>query len=390
MSDPLDPVRAVMGKTEDIGMQSVTTAAHPPKVTHFRQDPNALKPRAKALFTALQRAGDIVPVLERQYVIKGWLDRSAVSVLYGPSNVGKSFLALNLAHHVAKGMAWGGRKVSKGRVLYVAAEGGGAFANRVAALDDPEFWVLTVPLTMTGKDSQAGPLAEVMQHLAAVGGAAFDLIVFDTMARVMGGLDENTAPDIADLMRNLDLIRRATGAHVMLVHHSGKDVARGARGHSSLRAAIDTEIELTRDDMGQITAEVTKQRDGPTGYRFAYSLQQVELGSDQDGDPVTTCLVEPANPAQAGRAAVSDSARKALEVLDKALAAGGELVRKPEYPGTPCVPLDVWRDACILPGVISMSDDKEIRTRGWRRCRDQLVEARGILIRDDLVWRVQQ
>lgn len=81
----------------------------------------------------------------------------------------------------------------------------------------------------------------------------------------------------------------------MLIHHSGKDVARGARGHSSLRAAVDTEIELTRDEIGLITAEVTKQRAGPTGYKFAYSLRQIGLGRDQDGGPVTTCLVEPVN-----------------------------------------------------------------------------------------------
>ncbi|NUB43641.1 hypothetical protein GEU84_004525 [Fertoebacter nigrum] len=175
----------------------------------------------------------------------------------------------------------------------------------------------------------------------------------------------------------------------MLVHHSGKDVGKGARGHSSLRAAIDTEIELTRDDLGQITAEVTKQRDGPTGYRFSYVLQQVELGLDQDGDPVTTCLVEPAETAQAGRVAVSGAARSALDLLDKTIAESGVEMRKPQYPAGPCVGVDLWREACLEPGAISASDDKEVRARAFRKCRDHLTDAKVVLVRDDLVWRVQ-
>ena len=140
---------------------------------------------------------------------------------------------------------------------------------------------------------QAGPLAETVQHLAATGGAPFDLIIFDTLSRVMGNLDENTAPAIAELVRGVDLLRRATGAHVMIVHHTGKEAAKGARGHSALRAAIDTEIELSRDDIGEITAELTKQRDAATGARFSFHLNLVELGRDEDGDMVTTCTVKP-------------------------------------------------------------------------------------------------
>lgn len=245
----IDGIRDVMAKPEEV---------HAASVAHLFGDAKRLKPRAQAILEATTWAGNIAPCLQGEYLVKGWLNRGTVSVVYGPSNVGKSFLAVDLVHHISKGHEWGGRRVTKGRVLYIVAEGGNAFRNRVAALDDPEFFVLSVPLTLTGKDSAAVAVAEVVQHLGGVGGAPFDLIVIDTMARVMGGLDENAAPDIADLIRNLDLIRRVTGAHVMLVHHTGKDTAHGARGHSSLRAAIDTEIELSRDDMGQITAEVTK------------------------------------------------------------------------------------------------------------------------------------
>lgn len=358
-------------------------------VTAIRANQDALRPRAKAILAGVTWAGDLLPQLERPYLVKGWLDEGGVSVLYGPSNAGKSFLALDIAHHVAKGRSWGGRRTRRGRVLYVAAEGGGSFANRVAALDDPEFFVYCAPLTLTGRDGSAAPLTEVAQHLATVGGTPFSLIIFDTLARVMGGLDENTAPDIAQLVAGLDMIRRVTGAHVMLVHHTGKDAARGARGHSSLRAAIDTEIELTRDEVGQITAEVTKQRDGPTGYRFAYTLRQVELGRDQDGDPVTSCLVEPVEPARAGHAEIAGAARAALDLLDKVLTEAGEIHRKPQYPGGPGVALERWRDACLDAGSLSASDNRETQLKAFRRARETLEDARLIVVRDELVWRVE-
>ena len=384
----IDRVRAVMGRAEEVAPIERGQSAGG-NVRPLRGNVDALKPRARALLGAITWAGDLRPQLERPYLVKGWLDQGGVSVLYGPSNAGKSFLALDIAHHVAKGRSWGGRRTRKGRVLYVAAEGGGSFANRVAALDDPEFFVYCAPLTLTGRDGAAGPLSEVAQHLAAVGGEPFSLIIFDTLARVMGGLDENTAPDIAQLVAGLDLIRRATGAHVMLVHHTGKDAARGARGHSSLRAAIDTEIELTRDEVGQITAEVTKQRDGPTGYRFAYTLCQVELGRDQDGDPVTSCLVEPVETARAGHADVTGSARVALDLLDKVLAEAGEIHRKPQYPSGRGVALDRWREACIDAGSLSTSDNRETQQKAFRRAREGLEAARLIVVRDELVWRVE-
>ena len=393
--DPIEMVRRNLAAAEDANRDGVPSNGpqgndQGVKVTHIRSDPSQLRPRANTILHNMLHAGDVKPLLSRKYLIKGWLDTSSVSVVYGPSNVGKSFLALNIAHHVSKGLEWGNRRVKKGRVIYFAAEGGATLANRVAALDGPEFWLHMAPLVLTGRDSQAGPVAEVLQHLEAVGGSPFDLIIFDTMARVMGGGDENNAPDIADLMRNLDLIRRATGAHVMLIHHSGKDVGRGAREHSALRAAIDTEIELVRDDLGQITAEVTKQRDGPTGGRFAYKLRQVELGEDQDGDIVTTCLVEPADASEADRVGVTGSVRRALELLSGLIADRGEIVRKAQYPGTACIAFDVWREACVAPGNLSPSSEKETRERTFRRANNSLTEKHLVVVRDGLVWLVEQ
>lgn len=205
-------------------------------VTRIWSDPALLKPRAKELLAAATWAGDFEPSLDRNYLVKGWLDKGTLTVVFGQSNVGKSFFALDLAHRISKGETWNQCRVNKGNVLYIAAEGGSSFPNRVSALDDPQFWVIPAPVTFAGKASDAGSMVEMVQHLASQHGP-YDLIVVDTLSRVMGNGDENTAPDIADLVRNLDLLRRGTGSNIMLIHHSGKDIARGARGHSSLRAA---------------------------------------------------------------------------------------------------------------------------------------------------------
>jgi len=357
-------------------------------VTPMRSDPALLKPKTKELLAAATWAGDYEPSLDRDYLVKGWLDKGTLTVVFGPSNVGKSFFALNLAHHISKGETWGNRRVNKGNVLYIAAEGGSSFPNRVSALDDPEFWVIAAPVTFAGKASDAASMVEMVQHLASQTGR-FDLIVVDTLSRVMGDGDENTAPDIADLIKNLDALRRGTGSNIMLIHHTGKDVARGARGHSSLRAAVDTEIELTRDELGMITAEVTKQRDGPTGYKFDYSLRQIELGRDQDGDPVTTCLVEPSNGTAAGRVKVSGPALFALNTLKATLQERGECRCNSVYPDTPCVAYKDWMEECIALGRLSTSDKRETHRRVFNRELETLKRCDLIYICDDFVWSLE-
>ncbi|PYC47766.1 hypothetical protein DI396_06575 [Litorivita pollutaquae] len=359
------------------------------KVTPIRSDPALLRPKAKELLAAATWAGNFEAALDREYLVKGWLDKGTLAVVFGPSNVGKSFFALDLAHHISKGEKWGNRRVTKGNVLYIAAEGGSSFPNRVSALDDPQFWVIAAPVTFAGKATDAPAIVEMVQHLASQTGR-FDLIVVDTLSRVMGDGDENTAPDIADLVKNLDVLRRGTGSNIMLIHHSGKDVARGARGHSSLRAAIDTEIELTRDEFGVISAEVTKQRDGPTGYKFIYALRQVELGRDQDDDPVTTCLVEPVDTAADMPEKITGPTSIALSTLEALLQECGKCLHDPRYPNTPCVDQKEWMERSIATDRLSSSNKRESHRRVFNREVENLKNGGLISVRNGLVWLLRQ
>jgi len=254
-------------------------------------------PAAQADAPAVEWFEDIEPSLTDAYMIKGVLAADTMSVIYGPSNSGKTFFALDLAFHIAAGREWRGMRVMPAGVLYLAAEGGRGVLNRVVAIKR-ETGITQAPIAVkrAGMDllhSEADLQAvyDLAQGVRQRTPGLPLLIVIDTLSRIMAGGDENSAADMTALIRNVDAIRAATNAHVMLVHHTGKDTARGARGHSSLRAATDTEIEVQNED-GERAAQVQKQRDYQGGETFAFTLKAVKLGVDQDGDDVTSCVIE--------------------------------------------------------------------------------------------------
>ena len=92
--------------------------------------------------------------------------------------------------------------------------------------------------------SDVGAVEDVCAAAKALGAK---LVVVDTLARAIAEGDENTADDMGAPIAVLDRVREATGAHVMLIHHTGKDEARGIRGHSSLNGAADMTLHVTKD-----------------------------------------------------------------------------------------------------------------------------------------------
>lgn len=243
------------------------------------------------------------PVLSSSYLVKGWLGKSQMSVVYGPSNVGKSFFCLDLAFAIAANQEWNGCKVRGGTCLYLATEGGNAFRNRVYALREAKgverapLVVRPSPIDLLRAEVDMPALAELCKEVTEVYGS-IEMIVVDTLSRAMAGGNENGPEDMTRFIGNLDVLRDLTGAHIMVVHHSGKDTAAGARGHSSLRAATDTEIELEVDDSGLRLAKTTKQRDMEPKPPLGFTLAVHELGTDEDGDSVTTCTIEIASDEQ--------------------------------------------------------------------------------------------
>lgn len=219
-------------------------------------------------------------------LIKGILDQGAMTVLYGESNAGKTFVAMDIGYHIATGRPWAGKRTAALPVLYVAAEGGQGARKRAAALAarhglTERFYFLLHPINLLRADADLKPLLATVATMDR-----FGLIVVDTLSRAMAGGDENASTDMGAMVKHLDALRHASGAHLMVVHHSGKDRAKGARGHSLLRAATDTEIEVADREI-----VVTKQRDLDGSFSSAFGLDVITLGVDADGDPVTSCVV---------------------------------------------------------------------------------------------------
>jgi KaiC/GvpD/RAD55 family RecA-like ATPase len=227
-----------------------------------------------------------------------------MSVVYGESNCGKTFFMTDLAYHIATGRRWRGAEVERGGVIYVALEGGFGIKNRVAALrlhyapgetgreKTILFGVVACSINLLDANADTGPLIDLIKEAAEEITMPIRLVVVDTLSRAMNGGNENAPEDMGKLIKSADRIREETGAHVAFVHHSGKDQARGARGHSSLRAATDTEIEIVREEGTDISiATVNKQRELEIDGQFAFTLKQVVLGANKRGKEVTSCVV---------------------------------------------------------------------------------------------------
>lgn len=227
-----------------------------------------------------------------RWIVKGVLPQAELVVLYGESGAGKSFVALDLAMSIARGVDWRGQRTRAGRVVYVAAEGGGGFRSRLRAYSQhhglplaglPLGVVHAAPNILLKPDA-----ADLARAIQASGGA--DVVVLDTFAQVTPGANENSAEDVGRALAHCKGIHRATGAVVVLVHHSGKDASKGARGWSGLRAAADAELEVLRTPAGR-WVRLSKQKDGQDEGAWGFDLLPVPVGVDEDGDVVQSCAV---------------------------------------------------------------------------------------------------
>jgi hypothetical protein len=197
----------------------------------------------------------------------------------------------------------------------------------------------------------------------------------------MGAGDENSARDMAQFVANIDRLRERTGAHVLVVHHSGKNTDAGARGSSALRAAVDTEIVVTE---GQISC--AKQRDMEHSGRLFFALESVELGHDTDGELVTSAIVVPADAPAVKPKPLSGKAQVAMQALQDAIRDHGSKQIGADYPSDrKCVSLEKWRDACGVHGLTKGASESAGRV-AFLRAKDKLLDVNAIRIFDEWVW----
>ena len=257
-------------------------------------DPEVVEAKKAEDRFKLETTEEFIVRRKASWIIKNVIPNANLGVIYGASGSGKSFFAFEMAAAIARGIAWRGNKTVKSKVCWVAAEGQEDMRKRVAGycmhhkIDPKEldnlYFVANAPNMMELTDARA-----LVKQIRVQG--HFDLVVMDTLAQVMPGGNENSGEDMGKVLGHCKEITRLTGAMVELIHHSGKDESRGARGWSGLRAACDFEFEVIRADEDRV-ATITKMKGGADGGDFGFRLQTIVVGKDDDEEDETTCVVE--------------------------------------------------------------------------------------------------
>lgn len=329
------------------------------------------------------------PYLEDAWLVDDVLPLTGLGVMFGAPGSMKTFSAIDLCLHIATGRTWRGRSIERCGVVYLSLEGGKPFANRLAAwarhhgvdADEPTFWRCAEPLDLRSTAADAERVIVAAKAAAAGSPFLIGLVVIDTLNRAMPGGNENAVEDMGRVIGHAQAIADALGCFVLIVHHSGKDAARGSRGHSSLLGAIDTELQVAD---GALT--ITKQRDGETGLTFGVDLERVEIGRTPKGRLVASMVAVEADVPEA-KEKLSGAQQQALEALQ-------------EYvieTGTPCPTGPGWpeagsrkvvdRDAfmAFLAGK-QLAPEAKRRNEAAKRQIDALVSKGRIQINEGVLW----
>jgi KaiC/GvpD/RAD55 family RecA-like ATPase len=299
-------------------------------VVEIEEPAESAKPRRAGMHRVrFDEAVQMATTQANPALVEDVLDQHSFGVFYGPSNSGKTFLALSIAYHVAMGLPWASHAVAGGTVLYVVAEGGRGINKRLAALNAhykpatlPPLDLVPSPVDLKSNDADVKRIVKLAREAAAEHGQPLRMIVIDTLSRALAGGDENASTDMGAFVANVDRLREATSATVVVVHHTGKNVANGARGWSGLRAAIDTEVEI--GEGGVISFE--KQRDLEKIPDIRFRLEVINLGHGAAGKDITSCVLHPITAAEAEFDAQIEVSPMAKDYFDTLAAMGDEPV----------------------------------------------------------------
>lgn len=303
---------------------------------------------------------DSVQIAEIDWVVDGYLEADALSLIFGEPGKGKSFVAIDIALCVATGTPWHGQKVKQGAVIYIAGEGHSGFARRARAWSIAKGVDLTgVPFFKSQRSCQlfdvasAHEVADAVREICEEAGVAPALIVVDTVARNMGG-DENSTPDMARFVEHLDaLLRSPYKANVLLVHHSGKASPGQARGSTVLRGALDQEYMVDMDvGTKMVTLANRKMKDGEVPPEKRFSIKQVGLGiHGREGNEIVGACLESVD-----ISGILDQVKERREYLGKNQMAAlkvleGILYARHRDGIESAVTKDEWRESAIENGI---------------------------------------
>jgi hypothetical protein len=334
--------------------------------------------------------GDLDTATARGYLLKGLISPAEISIWVGPPKCGKSFLMLHVAYMLSLGRSVFGRRVKATVVLYVAAEGEGGIANRIKALrirygDSPNFHFIAQPADLL---HATGHLKEMKN---AVDGVGAQLVVLDTLSRLMAGGDENAPGDMGMFVRNVTELKHDTGAHVAIVHHGTKSSnGSSPRGHGSLTGADDALVEVQKLDDGSRLASVIHAKDDPDGMRWGFNLEPVELGKDEDDDPINTLIVNEKKEAGVNASKptkLSDNEKIAMRCFASAMKANQIMATVGDnHTERAVIHEGDWRSTFYREGM--PGEEQNTRRMAYKRAVTGLIAKGVVATMDDLVWQM--
>ena len=218
----------------------------------------------------------------QQFLIEGVLpETSSLTCLYGKHGSYKSFVVLDMSLCLSHGTDYHGHKVKQQNVLYVSGEGSGGLWKRIIAwhkhngIDDisDNFSVYETSINLRS-DIERSEFIQAIQTLKNKP----DIIVFDTLSRCFGDAEENSNSDMSAFVRSCDCINEQVNSKIIIVHHSGKDASKGARGGSALAAAVDTEILIKSEKDNFCKLQITKQKNHEQSEPLRFKALEIPLG----------------------------------------------------------------------------------------------------------------
>lgn len=321
-----------------------------------------------------------LPVNPIDWLVADYLEQNTLAVLYGGPGKGKSFFAIDLACCVATGTPFHGQAVRQGAVFYIAGEGHQGLARRLRAwsmhhrvsLDDEPLYISSGPVDMANS-MHAAEVEEILHELSEQSGHDPSLIVIDTLSRNFSG-DENSAADVGRFVRRADLLRNPWQATTVIVHHSGKDSERGARGSSVLKGAVDAEYELTRNVDRLITLSTRKMKDAPEPAPQTFELVAVPIIDDQGGS-LSSAVMQRADATGEAEPALPALGKNQQQLLVVLVAYHREIAERLASQGrgdkAVLIPLEDWQQRCKEQGIARnrFHEAKEtLISRGLVRC----------------------
>jgi AAA domain len=341
---------------------------------------------------------DLALLPPRSWLVEDLVPQGAVALLYGDSGVGKTFIAIDACVRIAASEPVFGRPVKSGLVLYVSLEGQSGLHDRIRGVcqeigvinaDRLPLVVRTRSLNLLSADS-IGDLIPAVRVAETHRQISVALVVVDTLSRAMPGADENGA-DMSRAVQGLTRIQHETGATVLAIHHTGKNGDRGPRGHTSLRAGVDTELFISRQTSARALT-VTKQRDGADQIAIPFQLVAVSLSMEGEEQASTQTLVvrsAPADDSQA-RPGLKSATQRHLRALKEVLRTRGRLPDSEEADaaqvpqGARVVSRNEWLEAC-REAKISRGNEDAAR-KALSRASQELRQVGVLGEAADLVW----